>query len=105
MQVELDKFVAIRPNRRYLQRPIIGKVVAMRGDHSVEIIWYTGGYNNALMELRSGGKDGKEGKIERQVIRRNQVLMQGFELNKSSKLPAQVRKDLKAMYEVLDDNL
>lgn len=95
------KLVAIAPIGKYIERPLIGRVVQVF-EETLEIEWLMGSYSTKWAHWTVGRGVNKY--ILTEPISKERVLASDFELTESKKLPNKVRKSLRKMYMVIDGN-
>ena len=98
LQLEPNDMVALKPDGKWHDRPLLGKVVTLTKD-SVNIVWYTGSYTGKWYKWSAGPTKSYHHEIDR-----DRVLMDGFQLKPSNKLSVKIAKHLKQLYTIIDNN-
>ena len=90
--------VALKPDGKWVDRPLVGKAVAVTED-TIDLMWYYGKYTSKWKEW-GGGKDKK---FQKDKVSRQLVLTNGFQLTSSNKLPVKLAKHLRKIYSKIDN--
>ena len=95
------KLVAIAPIGKYVERPLIGRIVEVH-EETIEIEWLMGSYSTKWTHWTVGRGANKY--ILTEPVSKERILASDFDLTESKKLPSKIRKSLRKMYLIIDGN-